>query len=80
MTGYFGRPSISGKQSGKWTKVHITCNGKPLCGYRPHKTMSFQWNSSGINLGYTECDKCKELGREILLKDNEDQHKKIKAA
>ena len=58
MTGYFGRPSTD-KQTGKWTKVHVVKNGKPICYYKPHKTMLFQWNSYGINYSYIECKKCR---------------------
>lgn len=59
QTGYFARARENG-QTSKWTKVHLVDNGKPLCGYVPHKTMQFQWNSQGVHLAYVECDKCRE--------------------
>lgn len=59
QTGYFARATEKGHKAA-WTKVHLVRDGKPLCGYKPHKTMQFQWNSNGVHLPYVECDKCKE--------------------
>ena len=40
-------------------KTHIVKEGKVLCGYRPHKTMEFNWCAGIDRLEYLECDKCK---------------------
>jgi len=63
-TGYFARATENRRgyhqHSAKHTKVHILkSNGVCLCGYRPHKTMSFQWCANGIVLEYVECDRCR---------------------
>jgi len=51
-TGWFGREHRN-------TQVHILKqNGVCLCGYRPHKTMKFQWCANGVHLPYVECDRC----------------------
>lgn len=61
QVGYFAR-------SDKWTKCHVTKNGKCLCGYKPHETMEFQWCAGFIILGFIECPKCKKMAGEILTK------------
>lgn len=58
QTGYFARASQNGLTA-KSTKVHVVENGKPVCGYRPHKTMQFCWTANGIYLRYVDCPKCK---------------------
>jgi hypothetical protein len=63
--GYFARP-FNFKHKSFSTKTHIVENNKVLCGYKPHKTLSFQWckflrGSSEDNLDYLECNKCREL-------------------
>lgn len=60
QTGYFARAGQNGL-SAKSTKVHVIKNGKPVCGYKPHKTMQFCWNANGIYLSYVDCPKCKAL-------------------
>jgi len=65
-TGYFGRASQRPGGDARTTQVHILRNGKCLCGYKPHKTMLFHWNSSNINLDYAECPTCVSKGRNIL--------------
>jgi hypothetical protein len=64
-TGYFGRPSDNGL-SAKWTFVHVVKDGKPICGYKPHPTMSFQFNADYIKYDYIECKKCKEKANKLL--------------
>jgi len=57
-TGYFGRPT-EGTYKAKHTIVHILKpNEVCLCGYRPHKTMKFQWCANWVELEYIECKKC----------------------
>ena len=58
-TGWFGRASEDGHNA-KNTKVHCLRDGKPLCGYKPHKTMQYQFCSDSIMHSYIECPKCKE--------------------
>jgi hypothetical protein len=57
--GYFGR-AFNKDHKSLSTKTHIAINNKVICGYKPHKTLSFQWCSMGDNLDYVECDKCKQ--------------------
>jgi len=58
-TGYFARAS-EGKQSGRWTKVHIVHeDNKPVCAYRPHKTMRFQFCAGYVYDPYVECTQCR---------------------
>lgn len=61
MTGYYGKPGTH-YTSG----VHAVRDGKPLCGYRPAKTMVFQWCANGIQHDYLECDRCRERVNGIL--------------
>ena len=69
-TGWFGRASEQG-HSAKSTKVHLLVNGKPVCGYKPHKTMQFQWCASSIMNSYIECSECKEKATEYEYKDKQ---------
>ena len=65
-TGYFARP-FNYHHKSKSTMTHIVNDyNKPICGYKPHKTMKFQWCSMDINLTYTECKKYYEKGIKIL--------------
>lgn len=62
LIGWFGRP-FNYKHKSLATKTHIVNEEKVLCGYKPHKTMEFQWCKTieGIDeLDYVECNKCKE--------------------
>jgi hypothetical protein len=67
-TGYFARATENG-HSAKHTQVHVYSHSsnRALCGYRPHKTMLFQWVSRGITPPYVECSgclaKCLKLGQ-----------------
>lgn len=65
MTGYFGRASSKGVRAIS-TKTHVVEGHKPICGYRPHSTMLFQWCAPGIQLSYVECPKCKVLAQKRL--------------
>jgi len=59
-TGYFSRAHEDG-HSAKSTIVHIVDSyNKPICGYKPHKTMQFLLCAYGIYFPYVECKKCKE--------------------
>ena len=59
QTGWYGR-AHQNNQSAISTNVHITIDGKPACGYKPHPTMQFQWCANQIIFGYIECTKCKK--------------------
>lgn len=59
QTGYFARATEKGHKAA-YTKIHLTLDGKPMCGYKPHKTMQFVWNAQGAHKPYVECNKCKE--------------------
>ena len=58
-TGYFAR-ATEGRHKAYHTQVHIYKDGKPLCNYRPHDTMKFQWCADGVRDDYIECDKCRK--------------------
>ena len=59
-TGYFSRAHEDG-HSAKSTQVHIVDDyGKPICRYKPHKTMQFLCCAWHIYLPYVECKKCKQ--------------------
>lgn len=62
-TGAFGIP---GRSAGK---THVTRDGKPLCGLKPHPRAVFQFQAAGIFPLYIECRRCMEravpLQREI---------------
>jgi hypothetical protein len=53
-TGYYA------KVHGKHTMVHLVDEGKPMCGYKPAKSMQFQCCAPFPHLEYVECKKCKE--------------------
>ena len=68
-TGYFARP-FNYYHKSKTTMVHIVDNdNKPICGYKPHRTMKFQWCSLSVYLIYVECKKCKKEFR-LLQRDS----------
>lgn len=54
ITGYFARASDN-----RSTLVHVTKDGKSLCGYRPHKSYTFQWCAMSIHFPYISCEVCK---------------------
>ena len=60
--------SVAGKN--QRSKVHVTFEGKPICGYRPGKKMSFQWCASHLHLPYIECANCLERAQRILIASN----------
>jgi hypothetical protein len=69
MIGYFGRANENG-HSARHTKTHVINDRKVLCGYKPHKTMMFQWCSNGLGFPSTiECVSCKEKAKKILEKE-----------
>jgi len=56
--GYFARAAEDGHNA-KTSQVHILkSTGLCLCGYRPHKTMQFQWCGTNVHSKYVECKKC----------------------
>ena len=58
-TGYYARPTV-GKNKAVHTQVHFVNKFFPVCGYKPHKTMSYQWCANGAHWHYLECEKCKD--------------------
>lgn len=60
-TGFFARASGEGGKALS-TNVHVTDdNNKPICGYKPHKTLQFQWCAGRLVKHYVECATCKRL-------------------
>ena len=66
-TGWFGRPKGEGQRACSTRLTHYVENGKPVCGYKPHPTMLFQFCAAGIHEDYIDCVKCGEW----LKKKNE---------
>lgn len=66
-TGYFGVP---GSSKGNFT-VHAVGDDGPLCGWRPRKSMEFQWCAHGIVWGFLECEGCKKAARRRLAEKNQ---------
>jgi len=67
-TGYYATP-----RSERKFKVHIVKGRKPLCGYKPGRTMKFIKCAVGIFLPYITCSKCLNI-----LQKNEDNYKIIR--
>ena len=69
-TGWYGRPSV-GKQQARVTRYthYVTASG-PVCGYKPHPTMKFQFCAHGIHLDYIDCPGCKKFCSKIGSKGN----------
>jgi hypothetical protein len=65
--GYFGR-AFTSKHKSLTTKTHIVDNDKVLCGYKPHKTMSFQWCIIGEGIDRLDCVECNECKKRYLNK------------
>jgi len=61
-TGYYAKVANVGRC---WSGVHLVANGKPICGYKPAKTMSFQMCSPFVVQEYIECKKCKEISKNM---------------
>jgi len=58
LTGWYGRATENDHRA-MFTMVHFVEDGKPICGYRPHKTMIFQFCASGFYDNYVECPACR---------------------
>jgi hypothetical protein len=76
QTGYFARP-VNGP-TGKSTNVHIVDGRMPICGYKPHHTMQFQWNANGVVLSYVGCEKCKENLKYLYSIDSYEDRSQLK--
>ena len=62
QTGYFARASGEPKGCREIvTNVHVTENGKSICGYKPHETLRFQWCAHGVVYNYVDCQTCKHI-------------------
>jgi hypothetical protein len=61
MIGYFARATTL-QHKAVATQTHVVLQGKCLCGYKPHKTLRFQWNSMQdmTPIVYIECKKCRD--------------------
>lgn len=61
-TGWFGRAAEKGHRAARSRYVHLYNRsiGACLCGYRPHKTMHFQFNAAYVELNYVDCPKCRK--------------------
>ena len=60
-TGYFGRASGEGGKA-LVTNVHVTNNSdNPICGYKPHPTLRFQWCANRLVFHYVGCSTCRRL-------------------
>jgi hypothetical protein len=69
--GYFGR-AFNFKHKSLTTKTHIVNNDRVLCGYKPHKTLSFQWCIIGVGinkLDIVECKECRVRAEKLLQKE-----------
>ena len=62
QTGYYVLANPQGLVP-KPTKTHIVVNGSPLCGYTPHKKMTFQWTANSVQLNHVDCPKCREMNQ-----------------
>lgn len=62
QTGYFGRAKDDGHDA-RNSRVHLvyTYGDQPICGYRPHQTMRFQFCAAYPHYPYVECPACKAL-------------------
>jgi hypothetical protein len=68
-TGYFARPTERGMNE-KVSSVHLVCGQHPICGYKPHRTMRFQFCANFPFDEYVKCPKCKEILRDAREKAN----------
>jgi len=61
-TGYFARPTYKGVIAARSRYVHFFDHEKQkcLCGYKPHKTMNFQFCSDDAYDSYCNCPRCKK--------------------
>lgn len=57
-TGYFARASEDGHKAMSTKHVHFVEDRKPICRYKPHETMRFQFCSVGFYDGYASCPEC----------------------
>ena len=54
-TGYWGIPGTS-----RISNVHISWDGKAICGAKFHPDSKFQFCANGVRLEYVTCNRCKE--------------------
>ena len=69
--GWYGR-CFNKNHKSLSTKTHVVSDvikGKVLCGYKPHKTLEFNWCATNNNMIYLECNKCKTKLKKILEKE-----------
>ena len=66
--GFYAHPN------GRYTKVHVVKDGKPICNSRISEGMIFQWcahfssrftDGSGVLHKYVECEHCKRKMRNV---------------
>lgn len=75
QTGYYARAHENG-HTAKWTSVHLVKDSKPICGYKPHKTMQFVWNSNGARIDYVDCPTCRKKYLAEKVKELDELNKK----
>lgn len=67
-TGYFARATEEGHRA-KFTQVHIVNDyDKPICRYRPHRTMQFMFSANEAYLPYVECKGCRKKYNKFIDK------------
>lgn len=67
--GWFGR-CFNKDHKSLSTKTHVVIKDKVLCGYKPHKTLEFNWCSTNNSMMYLECNKCKIKLKKMLKKED----------
>ncbi len=76
FVGWFGRASEFNHRA-KVTQTHAVRNGNiPLCNYRPHSTMTFQWCSRYKSEDWVECPSCTKIVNELKRKFLSDKFNK----
>ena len=67
QTGYFGRATEDGHKAMVTKHIHFVEDGEqPICGYKPHKTMEFQFCTVGFDNRYVSCPRCIKKKERII--------------
>jgi len=75
MIGYYAK---EGNHKGRnWSGTHIVEDGKPICGYKPHNSMKFQWCSNNNHSFSVECKACTKKLKQIGSKTEKEGKKKL---
>lgn len=65
QTGWYGRASEHGRRAISTKYTHVVKDGRPICGYRPHPTMQFQFCAGYLCLEYVNCPTCLEKAKAL---------------